>query len=127
LLLVVAADVVATRHVATVSASLPLLHLMRIAVAALFVLIVVAVACRNWPWSSAMDRRQELLHSSLHQEQKKIVSGKDACFVSLDRALMSNAIPAVKAPTNTSPRLVHHRQALARSRSNRTALASLPL
>jgi hypothetical protein len=34
---------------------------------------------------------------------------------------MSNAIPVEKAPSNTSRR-VHHRQAVARSRSNKTAL-----
>jgi hypothetical protein len=57
----------------SLSAPLSLLHLMRIAVAAPFVLIVVAVACRKWPWSSAMDRRQELLHSSLHQGQRRML------------------------------------------------------
>jgi hypothetical protein len=58
--------------------------------------------------------------------KKVIVNGKDTCFGTLDRALlMANAIPAVKAPTNTLPRLVHHRQAGARSRRNRSALSTL--
>jgi hypothetical protein len=95
LLLVVAAEVVATRHVVTVGSFPPSLPCA--AVVALFV-VAVAVVDRNWPLSSAMDRRRrhELLLSSHQQEQKMIVNGKNACFATLDRVLMSNAVPTVK-------------------------------